>query len=76
MIWTDQIPLPDVPATWTQIPTALLRAELQRRQNGNDEKPACGTGRANSDYNMALHVFAVVLILVLSTLGMPAHVLP
>lgn len=55
-------------AAWAEIPTSILQAELLRRQN-NDERPACGTGRATKDYNMPLHVFALFLILILSTLG-------
>ena len=57
-------------ASWSDLPTSALRAELLRRQaNNNDERPACGTAGTTKDYNMPLHVFALVLILVLSTLG-------
>jgi zinc transporter 1/2/3 len=57
-------------ASWSDLPTSVLRAELLRRQaNNHDERPACGTAGTTKDYNMPLHVFALVLILVLSTLG-------
>jgi zinc transporter 1/2/3 len=57
-------------ASWSDLPTSALRAELLRRQaNNHDERPACGTAGTTKDYNMPLHVFALVLILVLSTLG-------
>jgi hypothetical protein len=56
-------------ATWSGIPTSQLRAELLRRQSNSDERPACGTARHTKDYNMPLHVFALFLILTLSTLG-------
>ncbi|KAF2270770.1 Zinc/iron permease [Lojkania enalia] len=54
---------------WTDIPTHLLRAELQRRQNSDhdNERPACGTKGARGSYNTPLHVFALFLILALST---------
>ncbi|KAM0256955.1 hypothetical protein ACHAQJ_004656 [Trichoderma viride] len=56
---------------WTSIPSSLLRAELQRRQDGG-EKPQCG-GHNSGWYDTAAHVFALLLILVLSTLacGLP-----
>ncbi|KAF4125012.1 Zinc transporter ZupT [Geosmithia morbida] len=62
-------------ASWTNIPTNLLLAEIRRRQDGGDqteEKPACGT-RDRGQYNTAAHVFALFLILFLSTLscGLP-----
>ncbi|KAI4730967.1 Zinc/iron permease [Aureobasidium sp. EXF-10728] len=57
-------------ASWSDIPTSALRAELLRRQTTNhDDRPACGTAGTTKDYNMPLHVFALVLILVLSTLA-------
>ncbi|THV87489.1 Zinc/iron permease [Aureobasidium pullulans] len=58
----------DTAATWSDIPTSVLRAELLRRQS-NDDRPACGTASNTKDYNMPLHVFALFLILVLSTLA-------
>jgi solute carrier family 39 (zinc transporter), member 1/2/3 len=55
---------------WTDIPTALLKAELLRRQDGGSEQqPACGSGHVKGLYNTPLHVGALILILVLSTLG-------
>jgi len=57
-------------ASWSDLPTSVLQAELLRRQaNNHDDRPACGTAGNTKDYNMPLHVFALVLILVLSTLG-------
>ncbi|KAF2468081.1 Zinc/iron permease [Lindgomyces ingoldianus] len=51
---------------WTDIPIHLLHAELRRR---DDERPLCGTKGKSGSYNTPLHVFALVLILVLSTLA-------
>lgn len=42
-----------------------IHAELFRRQ----EKPECGTRGQASSYNTGIHVFALFLILGLSTLG-------
>ncbi|KAF2118425.1 Zinc/iron permease [Lophiotrema nucula] len=53
--------------SWTDVPTHLLRAELQRRQD--DAKPACGTKGGRGSYNTPIHVFALFLILGLSTLA-------
>lgn len=50
-----------------EIPSSLLRRELERRQN-EGERPECGSD-SDGSYNMPLHVFALVLILVLSTVG-------
>ncbi|KAI0532251.1 zip family zinc transporter [Xylaria digitata] len=57
-------------ASWSSIPSDILRAELARRQenNGISEKPACGSGDRGA-YDTPLHVFALVLILALSTLA-------
>ncbi|KAI0436820.1 zip family zinc transporter [Xylaria telfairii] len=57
-------------ASWSSIPTDFLRAELARRQssNGASEKPACGSGDKGA-YDTPLHVFALILILTLSTLA-------
>lgn len=64
-VWTD--------VAWSSIPSDILRAELARRQseneNGAPEKPACGSGDRGA-YDTPLHVFALFLILGLSTLGM------
>lgn len=51
---------------WSEIPTALLRAELVRRQD-DSSKAACGSGKGRGSYNTSLHVAALVLILVVST---------
>lgn len=53
------------------IPVDTLFAELQRRQDGR-QKPACGTEGVLENYNMGAHVFALFLILALSTLGKTA----
>ncbi|PTB66060.1 Zinc/iron permease [Trichoderma citrinoviride] len=53
--------------TWASIPSHLLRAELQRRQD-EGERPQCG-GHNSGWYDTAAHVFALLLILVLSTLA-------
>ncbi|KAI5864948.1 Zinc/iron permease [Durotheca rogersii] len=60
-------------SSWSSIPTHLLLAELERRQDGqadnnNAEKPACGSGDRGA-YDTPLHVFALFLILTLSTLA-------
>ncbi|KAG5950754.1 hypothetical protein E4U53_004453 [Claviceps sorghi] len=52
---------------WSSLPTRLLLAELQRRKHGG-EKAECG-GRQQGWYNTAAHVFALLLILALSTLA-------
>ncbi|MCJ1404899.1 hypothetical protein MMC11_008125 [Xylographa trunciseda] len=54
--------------SWSDIPSAILKAELLQRQD-TPEKPACGTKGNRGNYNTPLHVFALVLILVLSTLA-------
>ncbi|QUC17334.1 uncharacterized protein UV8b_01575 [Ustilaginoidea virens] len=56
---------------WTSIPTNLLLAELQRR-NTDGERPQCG-GIQQGRYDTVAHVFALLLILALSTLacGLP-----
>jgi solute carrier family 39 (zinc transporter), member 1/2/3 len=55
--------------SWPNIPTALLQAELARRDE-EPTKPECGSGIKGS-YNTSAHVFALVLILVLSVIGVP-----
>lgn len=52
---------------WSSIPSSLLHAELSRRRD-DGEKPTCG-GRNAGWYDTAAHVFALLLILFLSTLG-------
>lgn len=63
-------------ASWSDIPTSALRAELLRRQTADHDRPTCGRAGNTNDYNMPLHVFALVLILVLSTLGQSRHGIP
>lgn len=58
--------LPD--ASLSSIPYELLLAELTKRDN-DDSKPQCGGGKKGA-YDTPLHVFALFLILALSTLGM------
>ncbi|KAL9597082.1 MAG: hypothetical protein Q9219_005365 [cf. Caloplaca sp. 3 TL-2023] len=53
------------PTTWTDIPTAVLQAEITRRQDA-PTKPACGSGHTTKAYDTPLHFFALVLILGLS----------
>ncbi|KAH8596652.1 ZIP zinc transporter-like protein [Bisporella sp. PMI_857] len=52
-------------APWTSISTELLRAELALRDEV-PTKPACGSAK-KGNYNTSAHVFALILILVLST---------
>ncbi|KAI1079013.1 Zinc/iron permease [Whalleya microplaca] len=58
--------------SWNSVPTDVLLAELSRRQDGNgasdSEKPSCGSGERGA-YDTPLHVFALFLILTLSTLS-------
>ncbi|KIW04110.1 uncharacterized protein PV09_04921 [Verruconis gallopava] len=55
--------------SWADIPTSILRAELARRQDVSEpQRPACGTKNKGA-YNTPIHVFALVLILVLSTIA-------
>lgn len=57
-------------AAFADIPLHLLRAEIVRRQNdGDSEKPECGSSTTIRNYNTPLHVFALFLILFLSTLA-------
>ncbi|CAI6278507.1 unnamed protein product [Periconia digitata] len=50
---------------WVDVPTHLLRAELLRRDQ--NERPECGTKGSRGSYNTPIHVFALLLILALST---------
>ncbi|OOF96236.1 hypothetical protein ASPCADRAFT_514570 [Aspergillus carbonarius ITEM 5010] len=55
----------------SNVPDAILRAELSRRsstQRSNDDTTTCGS-RERGAYNTPIHVFALFLILVLSTLA-------
>ncbi|KAI4706332.1 hypothetical protein J4E89_009066 [Alternaria sp. Ai002NY15] len=51
----------------SEIPAHVLHAELLRRQQDNDERPECGSKGAKGYYNTPIHVFALFLILTLST---------
>ncbi|KAH9223145.1 Zinc/iron permease [Leptodontidium sp. 2 PMI_412] len=53
--------------SWSGISTELLRAELARRDE-DPPKPSCGSGIKGS-YNTSAHVFALILILALSTIA-------
>ncbi|KAK2594273.1 hypothetical protein QQS21_008052 [Conoideocrella luteorostrata] len=57
----------DADTQWSSLSTKLLLAELQRRKEAGD-KPECG-GRQQGWYDTVAHVFALLLILVLSTLA-------
>ncbi|KAF3764322.1 hypothetical protein M406DRAFT_62463 [Cryphonectria parasitica EP155] len=59
--------MPAVDATLSSIPIDLLLAELAKRDD-DDTRPACGSGKQGS-YDTPLHVFALILILALSTLA-------
>ncbi|KAJ9634846.1 uncharacterized protein PV06_05766 [Exophiala oligosperma] len=52
----------------SRFPIELLHAELARRQD-TDTKPACGSSQNNETYHLGSHVFALFLILILSTLA-------
>ncbi|KAK4135939.1 Zinc/iron permease [Trichocladium antarcticum] len=53
--------------SWASIPTELLVAELSRRDD-TTERPACGS-KSQGSYDTGVHVFALFLILILSTLA-------
>lgn len=61
---------PSTDFPWSAIPTEALLAELARRDD-TDGKPKCGSGKKGY-YDTGLHVFALILILVVSTLCMHA----
>lgn len=56
--------------TLNHLPTVVIEQELLRRQNEEKGKPhaVCGSGPQRT-YNTSLHVFALFVILFLSTLG-------
>jgi hypothetical protein len=65
----EQTFLPRSIQSWTDIPTALLQAELRRRQDGTaQDRPACGSGLKGT-YNTSIHVGGLILILALSVAG-------
>ncbi|KAI4225965.1 MAG: hypothetical protein L6R36_003537 [Xanthoria steineri] len=51
--------------SWSNIPTALLQAEIARRDD-TPAKPTCGSGKSSKAYDTPLHFFALILILGLS----------
>ncbi|CAG8367457.1 unnamed protein product [Penicillium salamii] len=55
-------------AAISELPDAVLKAELVRRDATSGETPTCGS-KSQGVYNTPLHVMALFLILVLSTLG-------
>lgn len=57
----------DRPDIWASIPTELLRAEIQRRFDDSNDRPQCGSGKTGHGYDLGLHVFALFLILAVST---------
>lgn len=57
------------PPRLADIPAHLLHAELLRRQDAADGRPACGHKGNKGTYNTTLHVLALALILALSTAG-------
>ncbi|KAF2674211.1 Zinc/iron permease [Microthyrium microscopicum] len=61
---TDHFFLPRDVQSWTDIPTALLRAELARR-NETPPRPICGSKNRGA-YNLSIHVVALFVILILS----------
>jgi hypothetical protein len=63
--------LPRGVQSWADLPTALLTAELRRRQDQQD-RPVCGSGSLGT-YNTSLHVWGLVLILVVSVAGWSIH---
>jgi solute carrier family 39 (zinc transporter), member 1/2/3 len=56
-----------LPSQLRQIPISLIQAELARRAEEQDGS-TCGSV-ARGSYNTPLHVFALILILILSTFG-------
>lgn len=54
--------------SWSSIPSHILQAELHRRQE-TDEKPSCASANIG-EYNVPIHVVALIIILVISTLGL------
>ncbi|KAL8777045.1 MAG: hypothetical protein Q9213_008033, partial [Squamulea squamosa] len=51
--------------SWANLPTAVLQAEIARRDN-IPTKPTCGSGKSSKAYDTPLHFFALLLILGLS----------
>ncbi|KUJ24451.1 Zinc/iron permease [Mollisia scopiformis] len=61
MIYSDAVP------SWSRLTNEILRFDLTRRDEGTT-KPQCGSG-IKGTYNLPAHVFALFLILTLSTLA-------
>ena len=63
----------DTEASLAHFDLNALVAELARRQEEQPQDDAqpdvCSSGQAKGSYNVSLHVAALVLILILSTLG-------
>ncbi|KAI4254399.1 MAG: hypothetical protein L6R42_007209 [Xanthoria sp. 1 TBL-2021] len=53
------------PISWANVPTAVLQAEIARRDD-TPTKPICGSGKSSKAYDTPLHFFALLLILGLS----------
>ncbi len=58
--------LPPQSRSWDDVPTAVLQAQLARRQD--TALPSCGSTNKGT-YNTSIHVFALVLILLVSVAG-------
>jgi hypothetical protein len=58
--------LPPQSQSWDDVPTAVLQAQLARRQD--TALPSCGSSNTGT-YNTSIHVFALVLILLVSVAG-------
>ncbi len=56
-------------AVFGHVPTSVLQSELARRSAQTQSQPPCGSRTARGSYNTALHVWALVIILALSTFG-------
>ena len=57
--------------TFSTLSTDVLQAELARRMGNSDPsapRPVCGSGK-RGNYETGLHIFALFLILLISTLG-------
>ena len=66
------ITMSDLPAAVTVAPRSAFPSLISTlpRQQSSEDRPVCGSTKARQGYNTSLHVFALFLILVLSTAGM------